>query len=193
MIRRGWNNLWFQPWGPDNLGAHTDARIQLVLVVTPVLGFLTMAPSLRRILDAGSAHPCTWNRYTIDPVRPVAPARFLRSLGLRFFEPAEGHFFIMFGIFAMSSHWLAANLSLGQVLAIGALALELLSPGLRFSVVAPRPPVPLLHAGGIRSNDEGYVSHVFSDLCVLDPLGSAAVTQTTFRPRKNSTPMFREI
>ena len=50
-----------------------------------------------------------------------------------FVEPAEGHFFIMFGIFAMSSHWLAANLSLGQVLAIGALALELLSPLALFS------------------------------------------------------------
>ena len=237
---KGWNNLWFQPWGPENLGltrglvsglflwSHLSWDFSQWLQVSDA--FWIPVPLIHALgIDIPSA-PFVQSLQRVFFValafgfiglfsRTAFAVTFLSGLylfGMRqsfgFVEPAEGHFFIMFGIFAMSrcgdafsidslvrrlrgrtdqvseeaargtyswpvrlmqlvfvsvffaggiaklrlgglewflsdnlaltvqvidlgplSHWLAGNVLLSQVLAVGALALELLSPLALFS------------------------------------------------------------
>ncbi len=239
-IRRVWNQLWFQPWGPENLGltralvsglflwSHLSWDFSHWLQVSDA--FWLPVPLIHALgIDIPST-PFVQSLQRIFFValtlgfiglfsRAAFAVTFLSGLylfGMRqsfgFVEPAEGHFFIMFGIFAMSrcgdafsldrlvrrlrsrtdyvskevargtyawpvrlmqlvfvsvffaggiaklrlggpewflsdnlaltvqvidlgplSHWLAGHVFLGQVLSIGALALELLSPLTLFS------------------------------------------------------------
>ena len=240
MIRRRWAKLWFQPWGPENLGltrvlvsglflwSHLSWDFSQWLRVSdafwmPVpllhaLGIDTPSPpfvhALQRVffvaLALGFIGLFTRTAFAVTFLSGLYLFGMRQSFG--FVEPAEGHFLIMFGIFAMSrcgdtlsidslvrrrragtdhvqnetargsyawpvrlmqlvfvsvffaggiaklrlggvdwflsdnlaltvrvidlgplSHWLAGNVLLGQVLAVAALALELLSPLAFFS------------------------------------------------------------
>ena len=235
-----WNELWFEPWGPENLGL-TRALVSglflwshlswdfshwlnisdafwLPVPLIHALGIDIPSPAFVLVLQRVFFIALSLGFIGLFS-RAAFAVTFLSGLylfGMRqsfgFVEPAEGHFFIMFGIFAMSrcgdafsvdslvrrwrgrnhriqekaargtyswpvrlmqllfvsvffaggvakmrlggldwifsdnlaltvqvidlgplSHWLAENVLLGQVLSVGALALELLSPLALFS------------------------------------------------------------
>ena len=129
-ILRAWNQLWFQPWGPENLGltralvsglflwshlswdfshwVRVSEAFWLPVPLIHALGIdIPSAPlvqSLQRVffvaLTLGFIGLFTRAAFVVTFLSGLYLFGMRQSFG--FVEPAEGHFFIMFGIFAMS-------------------------------------------------------------------------------------------
>lgn len=130
MFRRGWNNLWFQPWAPENLGltralvsglflwSHlswdfsqwlrvSDAfwmPVPLIHALGIGIPSIQFVQALQRVFFVALALGFIglFSRAAFAVTFLCALYLFGMRQSFGFVEPAEGHFVIMFGILAMS-------------------------------------------------------------------------------------------